>query len=341
MAPDPVAPVLCVGVDIAAATFTAAWAAVNGTVSAPRTYAQDPHGFAALRTALATTAVAAADTLVVMEATGSYWIALAVTLHHGGYRVSVINPLQAHHFAKAQLRRAKTDALDAQDLARLAAALRPPLWIPPPAVYHEVRQRLLVRDGLVTMRQQARNQLHALSQWPVVVTSVEEQLTAVITDFDARIATLEGEIATVLSTSEWAESLGYLTSAPGIGLLTAAWLMAATVNLTLGDTPEAVVAYAGLAPMPRQWDTSLRGVAQIGHSGNGRLRTAAYLATLSAVRYNPMLRAFYQRLRAAGKPVKVARCATARKLLHLAGALVTKQQRFDPSRCPLRTSEQP
>lgn len=74
----------------------------------------------------------------------------------------------------------------------------------------------------------------------------------------------------------------------------------------------------GLAPMLRQSGTSVCGVAQIGHGGDGRLRTAAYLATLSAVRLDPMLRAFYQRLRAAGKPVKVACCAAARKLLHLA-----------------------
>jgi len=332
MTPDPVVPQLFVGVDIAAATFTAAWSRTDAPVSTPRPYHQTPHGFAALQAQLAATGVLPADTLVVMEATGSYWIALAVTLHTAGYRVSVINPLQAHHFAKAQLRRAKTDALDAQDLCRLAAVLRPAVWVPPPAVYHEVRQRLLVRDGLVTMRQQARNQHHALAQWPVVVAGAAEQLAAVIADMDARIAVLEGEIATVLGNSAWAESLGYLTSAPGIGLHTAAWLLVATVNFTVGETPEAVVAYAGLAPVPRQSGTSVRGKAQIGHGGNERLRTAAYLATLSAVRYNPMLRAFYQRLREAGKPVKVARCAAARKLLHLAWALVTKRQPFDPLR---------
>jgi len=273
MTPDPVVPQLFVGVDIAAATFTAAWSRADVPVSTPRPYHQTPHGFAALQAQLAATGVLPADTLVVMEATGSYWIALAVTLHTAGYRVSVINPLQAHHFAKAQLRRAKTDALDAQDLCRLAAVLRPAVWVPPPAVYHEVRQRLLVRDGLVTMRPQARNQHHALIQWPVVVTSVEEQLTAVIADMDARITVLEGEIATVLGNSAWAESLGYLTSAPGIGLLTAAWLLVATVNFTVGATPEAVVAYAGLAPVPRQSGTRVRGKAQIGHGGNERLRT--------------------------------------------------------------------
>ncbi len=180
MTADRVVAHLCVGIDIAAATFTAAWARTDTPVSPAHTYTQTPHGFAALQTALATTAVAAAETLVVMEATGSPWIALAVALHTAGYRVSVINPLQTHHFAKAQLRRAKTDAPDAQDLCRLAAVLRPPVWTPPPAVYHEVRQRLLVRDGLVTIRQQARNPHHALVQWPVVVVGAAEQLTAAI-----------------------------------------------------------------------------------------------------------------------------------------------------------------
>ncbi len=78
-------------------------------------------------------------------------------------------------------------------------------------------------------------QRHALTQWPVVVAGAEAQLTAVITDLDRCIVVVEGEIATALAASEWAASLGYLTSAPGIGLLTAAWLLVATVNFTLGE----------------------------------------------------------------------------------------------------------
>lgn len=76
----------------------------------------------------------------------------------------------------------------------------------------------------------------------------------------------------------------------------------------------------------------MRGRPAIGHAGNARLRTALEMATLSAARYNPAIRAFYARLRAAGKPMKVARCAAARTLPHLAWALVTKQQPFDPAR---------
>lgn len=76
---------------------------------------------------------------MVLEATGNYWVAFAVALPELGYRIAVVNPRQAHHFAKAQLRRAKTDALDARDLAQLAEALRPTPWTPPSAVYHEIR----------------------------------------------------------------------------------------------------------------------------------------------------------------------------------------------------------
>ncbi len=82
--------------------------------------------------------------------------------------------------------------------------------------------------------------------------------------------------------------------------------------------------------MPRQSGSSVRGRPQIGHSGKERARTALYLATLSAARYNPVIQVFYQRLSAAGKPSKVARCAVARKLLHIDWALIKKQTLFDP-----------
>jgi transposase len=112
--------------------------------------------------------------------------------------------------------------------------------------------------------------------------------------------------------------------------VTASWLLVGTLNFSPCAGPEALTAYAGRAPVPRESGRSIRGRPRIGHDGNGRLRKALYMATLSAVRYNPAIRAFYQRLRAAGKPKKVARCAAARKLLHQVWALGSKLQRFDP-----------
>jgi transposase len=113
---------LYVGIDIAADTFTAAVLAPGGQPGTPFTGEQAAPGFAALARHLQATGVPPGATLIVLEATGNYWVALAVALHEAGYRVTVVNPRQAHHFAKAQLRRAKTDALDAHDLAQLAPA---------------------------------------------------------------------------------------------------------------------------------------------------------------------------------------------------------------------------
>jgi len=133
---------------------------------------------------------------------------------------------------------------------------------------------------------------------------------------------------------EWAQAVERLRSIPGVGIITAAWLLVATLNFTLCESAEAATSYAGLAPHPRQSGTSVRGKPTIGHTGNGRLRTALYLATLSASQHNPVIKGFYERLREAGKPVKVARCAAARKLLHIAWAVGTSGERFDPEYQP-------
>jgi transposase len=104
-----------------------------------------------------------------------------------------------------------------------------------------------------------------------------------------------------------------------------------TLNFEQCPTATAAAAYAGLVPMVRESGRSVRGRPQIGHAGNKRLRTALYLATFNATRFNPVIREFYERLRARGKPKKVARCAAARKLLQIAWAVVTTGIPFDPT----------
>ena len=106
---------LLVGIDIAAATFTAAWAGQPDKPGAPVTLGQTPHGFAALQERPQATGIAPDKTLVVREATSTDWVALAITLHEAGGRVSVINPFQAYHFARTPLRGAKADDVDAQE----------------------------------------------------------------------------------------------------------------------------------------------------------------------------------------------------------------------------------
>jgi transposase len=330
MNPSPVSYRLFVGADIAATTFTASWTSPGAPGERALSFAQTPDGFSSFQQRLCASGVPPAQTLVVLEATGSYWVALAVHLHQAGFAVSVVNPAHIRNFTRSLPRRAKTDALDAQVLAQFARERQPPRWLPPPQVYHEVRQRLVARDGLLEMRQQARNQRHALLQWPVVITSVRDHLDGVIAELDARLSALDQEIAQVLADGAWAESTILLTSITGVGLITSAWLLVGTLNFTACRSAEAAAAYVGLVPLAHESGTSVRGRAQIGHNGQARLRTALYMASLSAARFNPIIQAHYKHLRAAGKPAKVARCAAARKLLHLAYAVVTKKQPFDP-----------
>jgi len=267
----------------------------------------------------------------VLEATGAYWCRLALDLHTAGYPVAVINPAQAHYFAKAQLRRSKTDALDAQMLAQFGERMRPALWTPPPQVYHELEQRLQLRQQLIDARQRARNQLHALVAGAVVIARVQTCLEAVIACYDEQIAALEAEIPSVLpAEGEWAANFGLLMSIKGIGPWTALWLLVATVNFTSCASGVEAVGYAGLGPRQYRSGTSVQGRERLPRSGHARLRTALYMASLSAARYNPQIRCFYDRLVAAGKPPKVAHCAAARKLLLLAWAVVTKKQAYDP-----------
>jgi transposase len=321
---------LFVGVDIAARSFTAWWTAHSSSQLRALTFDQTPEGFASFQQRLTATGIAPSQTLIVSEATSSYWITLAVALHEAGYHVSVVNPKQIAKYAQSLPRRAKTDALDAQLIAQFAAERVPHRWTPPPQVYHELRQRLMARDALIEARKQLRNQRHALLQWPLQVETVQAQLDAAIAELTRRIVALEAEIAQTAADGAWAESVVLLQSIPGIGLLTAVWIVVLTLNFSACGSAASVVAYAGLAPMVRESGSSVRGRPSIG-GGNARLRTALYMATLSAAQFNPQLRSFYTRLRSSGKPIKVARCATARKLLELAYAVVNTQTPFDPT----------
>jgi transposase len=280
---------------------------------------------------LLATGAAAGATLVVLEATGSCWMALATDLAQAGFAVRVINPKQARDCAKALLKRAKTDAPDAETLAELGAMLRPACWAPPPPVYTELAQRLAERAALVGMRQQLRNQHHALLQRPVLIASVRARQEERIATLDAQIAAVEAALEAALRQDEaWAAAATRLLGITGIGLLTAVCLLVTTLNFTATASPGAAAGYAGLVPRPQESGTRVRRRARIGHGGNRRLRTALYLATLRAAQHNPVIRATYQRLVAAGTPKKVARGAAARKLWCIAWALARTGEPFDP-----------
>jgi transposase len=331
MATPPAPYALFVGVDIAAQTATCSLLRPGGRPERAFTVPQTRAGWATLTDRLVATGVLPAATLLVLEATSTYWIQLACHLHDAGYTVSVINPKQGHDFAHALRQPGKTDALDAQGLARLAEALHPTPWTPPPAVYHELAQRLGQRDDLLKIRTALRNQLHALEQQAVVVEAVRTRQALLISSLEEQLRALEAELEHAWRQDPaWAASVVRLESIGGVGPVTALVLVVATLNFSTTPSPEAATRFAGLQPQPYRSGTSVYRRDHIGRGGDARLRTALYMATLSGVRCNPVLATLYERLKAAGKPEKVARCACARKLLHIAWTLVRKERMFDP-----------
>ena len=179
---------------------------------------QTAAGFAALQHTLQAIESDPPAILMVMEATGTSWMRLASRLVAAGFAVAVINPAQAHDFAKALRKRSKTDATPAQTLAVLGARLQPACWAPPPQVYTELQQRLVHRDGLVAARTQFRNQLHALLQQPLVIASVRTRLESLIASLNEEMATVAQEIAAALQQdAAWAVAAARLATITGLG----------------------------------------------------------------------------------------------------------------------------
>jgi transposase len=329
---------LFVGVDIAAVTFDAACyqpgLSRNDRPEKALHYRQSQECYTKFSQFLLTKEAEPASILIVLEATSTYWLNLALFLYENGFVVSVVNPLQARHHALSDLKTTKTDAIDAQTLSDLAASRPHKLkaWTPPPDIYRELEQRIQYRATLLELRKVLKNQLHALSASKLMVEAVGELYQSQIVDFTAKIDALEKDIETVLKTDPaWLESVTLMQTISGVGPITAYWLVVATLNFTSCEKADSLAKYVGLAPVLKQSGTSVKGRGGIGPSGHRELRTALYMAAQSAVRFNPGLKAFFERLIAAGKPRKVAICAVARKLIHIAFALKRTGKSFDRS----------
>lgn len=326
--------ILFVGIDIAAETFAVAYQHMTTGEEGRLALEQTPSHYRQVVKHI-TRLAPAAQTQVVMEATGNYWLALAFHLHQAGCIVSVLNPSQARHFAALHLRRTKTDAVDAELLCRLAQTLRPACWTPPPPICEQLQQRLARREDLLHMRTQERNRLHALQRHPHAERHLLRDLQAHICYLQRQIDQLDTEIAELLlGDHPWAAAARRLLTITGIGIISAAAILATTHAFARCDTPEQAAAFAGLAPHAS--DSGKRhGQRSVGGGGNDFLRRTLFMAAGSAVRFNPPVKTFYDRLLQRGKLKKVARTAAARKLLHIAWAVVVKQRDFDPAYLPI------
>lgn len=278
----------------------------EGRFAAPN----DEAGFAQVIERLSTVSPA----LVVLEATGGIEIPLAGALAAAGVPVVVVNPRQVRDFAKAAGKLAKTDVLDAQTLAHFAEVMRPEPRPLPDEQTQTLAAILTRRRQLVEMLTAEKNRLGRARK------PVRKSLRAHIAWLERELAQTDSDLAHAIHESPvWREKDDLLQSTPGVGPVLTTTLLANLPELgTL--TGKQIAALVGVAPLNRDSGT-WRGTRTV-WGGRAQIRATLYMAAVVAARFNPVIRAFYQRLCAAGKAKKVALTACMRKLLIILNAML-------------------
>lgn len=262
-------------------------------------------------------------TLVVLEATGVYHRGITTALVRAGIPVAVVNPRQVRDFARSTGQLAKTDRLDAAMLARFAAVVRPVPRPVPDEDTQALADLMERRRQLVEMLTAEKNRLH------VAARHVRPSVQQIIRALEKALATTDDEVDRWIRESPvWRAQEDLLRSVPGVGPQTARLLIASVPELGRLTRRE-IAALIGVAPLACDSGT-LRGQRRC-WGGRSHIRAVLYMAVVAGTRCNPVLRAFYRRLRAAGKPVKVALTACMRRLITILNAMAKTQQ---PWRAP-------
>jgi transposase len=271
-----------------------------------------------------------APELIALEATGGYETIVAATLGAAGLPVVVVNPAQVRDFARALGKRAKTDPIDAAVIAHFAAATRPEPRPLPDAATQLLADLLARRRQIIAMVVAERQRLSRLQE-PRLRRSIDRLVAAL----QRELSEIDGAInEAVRASPTWREREALLASVPGVGTTIARTLMAELPELGSLDRRE-VAALAGLAPWTRQ-SGQWKGRAFTG-GGRAVVRAALFMGAITAIRHNPPLKAFRDRLVAAGKPRLVAIIAVARKLLTILNAIVRDNQPWRIAEiCPSR-----
>ena len=288
----------------------------SGTV---RTIAYDADGIRSLVSELRCLGPSA----VVVESTGGLELPLAGALAAASLPVVVVNPRQVRDFARATGRLAKTDVLDARVLAHFAEAVRPAVRPLPDSDTQELHSLTARRTQVVEMLVAEKNRLGRAGK------AVAPRIRAHIQWLEQELEDLDQGLRQTLRRSPvWREQDDLLRSVPGVGPQLSVALLADLPELgTLGRRQ--IAALAGVAPMNRD-SGNMRGRRSVS-GGRARVRAVLYMGALVATRHNPVIRSFYQRLLAAGKPKKLALTACMRKLLTILNSMVKSGQRWNPN----------
>jgi len=261
-----------------------------------------------------------------LEATGSYGEDLAIYLHEAGYIVSIVNPAMIKGFAQSELLRTKTDKLDAALIARFCLAMKPGPWIPPSSEIRSLRALVRRVDSLIDMRSQEKNRISTAHE--SVFLLIKEHIAYL----NQEIEKIRQQIAYLIAQSpnlKWKKDL--LDSIPAIGKATIPHILAELDDLEKFNHVRELVAFIGLAPKETLSWSSIKGKPRLCKIGHARLRKALYMPALVSTQCNPVMIAFYDRLKEKGKNGKVIVCAIMRKLVHVIFGVLKSGKKYDPN----------
>ena len=258
--------------------------------------------------------------LIVVEATGGYQRNVVDALFHAGLCVAVVNPVRVRQFARADGLLAKTDRLDAFVLAKFGKKMQPRQYEGKSEAERQLSALLVRRKQVEEMLKAEQNRLRTIA--PAVRGSVE-RIVAILKEEKKR---LDQQIRELMNEQKaWQEQKEILSSAPGVGPVTTATLLAELPELGKMDRKK-IAALVGVAPM--NYDSGRKRGYRKTKGGRGDVRSVLYMSTLVATRYNPLIQAQYQHLLKRGKEKKVALTACMRKFLTILNAMVRDQQPF-------------
>lgn len=262
-----------------------------------------------------------------MEATNVYWEGVAQSLHDKGHQVSVVNPARIKGHAMGQLRRSKTDKIDADVIADFCRTHKPRVWTPPTAEQRKLRNLVRQREDFIEIRTQEKNRLSDCQD-----LESKQRLQRHITFLDTEIAQIEEQIKQhIAEHPTLAQPYRLLRSVKGLGPVASWTILAEMPDMAEYEDAAAAAADAGVTPSHHESGDTVHRKPKMSRIGKASIRGVLYLPALTAIRCNPLIQPFVARLEKKGKPMKVIIVAVMRKLIHLAYGVLKNKTPFDPN----------
>ena len=315
-----------IGIDVSKNKLDLCWLRERGKVKT-KVFTNHPKHYPALMDWLTRqTGEQAQDLRVYLEATSIYHEPLTEWLHEMGVQVHVVNPAQVHHYAKALGSAGKTDKKDSQLLARYGIDRQPPRWQPEPEPVRRLRR---LASRLETVQQDIQREQNRLEKARFNRdTETASSIDLVLLALQSEAKRLREEIKDHIDGhGDLKRDQSLLESIPGIGEVTSVHLMVLLRGKPFRSARQAA-AFVGLVPSEWTSGSSVRGRPSLSKKGSSAIRRRLYMAAVVASRHNPVVGAFYARLRQAGKPPMSALGAAMRKLVHIAFGVLNRQTPF-------------